>query len=182
MDLEYILSTAERIRILEHILFKTDPFNVTKVASELGLSKGLVSKFLSILVGQKVLVRARLRYQIRPGPNVKALRIMFNIKKMDPQMFKKYRTVQSVGAYGSKVKGSDVEGSDLDLYIIVDRSDDLEQSRLSRDLRQRYGNVKPLYLTKEKVRQLKRDNEMFYYSLAFGSITVYGDGIEAVSV
>jgi predicted nucleotidyltransferase len=182
MDLEYILSTTERIKILEHILFKTEPFQVTKIASELGLSKGLVSKFLSTLVGQKVLVRTKLRYQVRPGPNVKALRIMFNMKRIDPQMFKKYPTVQSVGIYGSKVKGSDVEGSDLDMYILVSRSEELEQARLLRDLRIRYGNVNPLFLTKEKVRQLKKDNEMFYYSLAFGSITVFGDGIETVSV
>ncbi len=182
MDLDIILSTPQRIKILENILFRSDTFNVTKVSSELGLSKGLVSKFLSILVGQKVLVRSRLRYQIRPGTNVKALRIMFNLKKMDPNLFKKYPTVQSVGIFGSKVKGTDAEDSDLDLYLLVNRSDDLEQARLSRDIRQRYGKVNPLFLTKEKVSKLKKDNEMFYFSLVFGSITIYGDGIEALSI
>jgi hypothetical protein len=97
-------------------------------------------------------------------------------------MFTRYPTVQGVGIFGSKVKGSDTQMSDLDIYIIVNRIDDLEQSKLSRALRQRYGNVNALFLTKDKVRQLKQENEMFYYSLAFGSITVYGDGIETVSV
>jgi predicted nucleotidyltransferase len=182
MDLEDILSTPERIRILEHILFKDEPFNVTKVASELGFSKGLVSKFLSILVTQKVLVRTKRRFQLRPGTNIKALRILFNLERINARMFTRYPTVQGVGIFGSKVKGSDTQMSDLDIYIIVNRIDDLEQSKLSRALRQRYGNVNALFLTKDKVRQLKQENEMFYYSLAFGSITVYGDGIETVSV
>lgn len=52
-------------------------------------------------------------------------------------------------------------------------------TRLTGDLQKRFGNLKPLYITYDKLAHLKRENIVFYYALIFGSI-VYGDGIEEV--
>jgi len=35
-------------------------------------------------------------------------------------------------------------------------------------------NVKPLFLTAEKIKKIKKDDALFYYSLSFGSVILCG--------
>jgi len=55
MRLHELLSTKERLKILANILYKKDEINITEVAKEAGVSKGLVSNFFKILTKEKIL-------------------------------------------------------------------------------------------------------------------------------
>lgn len=36
-------------------------------------------------------------------------------------------------------------------------------------------SAKPLFLTNKKLEKMKKEDELFYHALAFGSIVLYGD-------
>ena len=64
--------------------------------------------------------------------------------------------------------------------LIDDRVSQEELARLSKELKRKYGNVSPIYLTENKLRTLKEKDKVFYYSLVFGSINIYGEKIERI--
>ena len=64
------------------------------------------------------------------------------------------------------------------MWILVDKAGDEELAKLGNELNKKYGNVEAVYLTKDKLRALKEKDKVFYYSLIFGSINIYGEGIE----
>ncbi|KAA0010501.1 MAG: nucleotidyltransferase domain-containing protein [Thermoplasmata archaeon] len=178
MRLHELLSTKERLKILANILYKKDEINITEVAKEAGVSKGLVSNFFGILTKEKILSRRKRRFRVNDNIKVKALKIFLNLYKIDENLFRKFGFVKGVGLYGSFVKGENSEDSDIDMWIIVDKTDEENLAKLGKELKKRYGNVRPLYLTDEKIKALKEKDKVFYYSLVFGSITVYGEKIE----
>lgn len=55
MNIHELLSTRERVEILEFILNKRGQITVSGVAHGLGVSKGLVSKFFNILRKERIL-------------------------------------------------------------------------------------------------------------------------------
>ena len=59
MNIPELLSTKERVKVLNFIICKTTSLNVNKVANELKLSKGLVSKFFDILMKESILIRKK---------------------------------------------------------------------------------------------------------------------------
>ena len=48
------------------------------------------------------------------------------------------------------MKGTNIEDSDMDMWIIIDQLGD--ETGSSSELRHALGNVKPVYLTSEKMR------------------------------
>jgi len=42
-------------------------------------------------------------------------------------------------------------------------------------MNKRIKNVKPLFLTAKKIKKIKKDDELFYHSLSFGSVVLYGE-------
>lgn len=50
-----------------------------------------------------------------------------------------------------------------------------KQSKLTADLRKNIKNVKPLLLNNEKIKKIKEEDPIFYHSLYFGSILIYGE-------
>lgn len=178
MRLHELLSTKERLKILANILYKKDEINITEVAKEASVSKGLVSNFFRILTKEKILSRRKRRFRVNDNIKVKALKIFLNLYKIDENLFRKFEFVKGVGLYGSFVKGENSEDSDVDMWILVNKTDEENLAKLSRELKKRYGNVRPLYLTDEKLKALKEKDKVFYYSLIFGSISVYGEKIE----
>jgi hypothetical protein len=60
----------------------------------------------------------------------------------------------------------------------VDRVKDVEEEKLaslSSLLNKKTANVKILFLTEKKIKALQEEDEVFYHSLVFGSILIYGD-------
>jgi len=180
MNISRLLSTEERVKILRHVMYKAGGISVSKTAAELRLSKGLISGYLGMLKSEGLLRRKGGEYFANNSMASKAIKLMLNMSAIDSGIFRKYGFVKGAGVYGSFAKGENDDESDIDIWIAVDKTKEEHLARLTAELRKAFGNVKPLYLTKEKLRLLMRKDELFYHSLVFGSITIYGDSIETI--
>ncbi|MBW2990648.1 hypothetical protein KY348_03000, partial [Candidatus Woesearchaeota archaeon] len=63
-------------------------------------------------------------------------------------------------------------------WIKIKKTNETELSKLTNELKRKNEKIKPLYLTKEKIENLKKEDKIFYCSLIFGSIILYGEEIE----
>jgi predicted nucleotidyltransferase len=180
MNISELLSTKERVKILEFILYQRGFLSVSRVAHDLRVSKGLVSKFLNMLRKEKILIKTKNQFLVADHLNTKTVKILLNLNRFDPIIFRKYEFVCGAGLYGSFVTGENTEESDIDLWIIMEDTRDENIAKLTTELKKTYRNMKPLYLTKEKLQILKKEDATFYHSLVFGSITVYGEKIETI--
>lgn len=173
--MESIFSTKERISILEAVIYKTGSISVNSVASRLKLSKGLVSKYLDILSREGILKRANGKFMAAESPLGRGIKILLNIRGIPCSIFRKYNFVKSAGLYGSCAKGENNEESDIDLWVRINDVSEEKLARLSSELNKRIEKLKILFITDKKIEKLKKEDELFYHSLAFGSITLYGD-------
>jgi len=170
-----IFSTEQRMKILQAIIFRTDNISVNSTASRLKLSKGLVSKYFDILFKKGILKRTNGKLSASNSSLVKGTKILLNIRNIDLRIFKKYSFVRAVGLYGSCAKGENTEDSDTDLWIKVRGMNEEKLASLTSELNRKIKNVKVLFLTDKKIEKLKQEDILFYHSLAFGSIILYGD-------
>lgn len=180
MNLDELFSTKERVKIMGFVLYETEPLKVNRVASVLKLSKGLISKFFSILKKEGVLSKKGNNIFIRENTGVKAVKILLNLNSFDTNLFRRYPFAKSAGIYGSYVKGENTKDSDIDIWILIEKAKEDDLARLTNELKRIYRNIKPLYLTKEKINLLKKQDSLFYNSLVFGSITLFGENLEQI--
>ncbi len=180
MKIEELLSTRERIMIIEYALYKTGEISTNRTAKEINVSKGLVSKFFGIMAKEGLLKRTGNKFLSLDNMRSRAIKLLLNMSRIDWNIFKKYEFVKSAGIYGSVAKGADTKESDIDIWIFIKKTSEERMARLSAELRKAYGNVSPLYLTDEKIRHLKKTDAVFYHSLIFGSMVIFGDGIEKI--
>jgi len=178
--MEKIFSTRERIKILQAIIFKTGNISVNNIAGQLRLSKGLVSKYFDILTRKNILKRVNGKFIVKDSPLVKGIKILFNVKNADTGILKRFSFVQAAGLYGSCAKGENNEDSDIDLWIRVADVSEEKLASLTSELTRSIKNSKPLFLTTRKIERVRKDDPLFYHSLVFGSVILYGgeDGIQ----
>ena len=175
MNIENVFSTQERVEILKAVLFRTGQLSVNQIASELNLSKGLVSKYLDLLVQEGLAKRQNGKFIVNESVSiVKGIKILLNLEKTDLGFLKKYSFVEAAGLYGSCVKGENTQDSDVDLWILVKETTDTKKAELAADLRRRVQKVKALFLTQTKLQSIRNNDELFYHALSFGSISLYG--------
>lgn len=175
MNIKNILSTKERVRILESVIFQTAPLSVNFIAKKLKLSKGLVSLYMDLLTREGIVKRANGKFLVNHDISfVKGIKVVLNLSGIDARCFKKYPFVKAVGLYGSCAKGENTDDSDVDLWIRVEEVAETKVAALAALLRKKIKNVKPLFLSSGKIRELRTKNELFYHALSFGSITLYG--------
>jgi predicted nucleotidyltransferase len=171
-----LFATPERIRILRKAAFSSGRMSVNSIASELGLSKGLVSKYLELLARQGAAKRVKGKCMIDGvAPLSKGVKVLLNLHSLRGVPFKKHPFIVSAGLYGSCAKGENTEGSDVDLWVRVSAADDARLAAFSAVVRKQVPQVKLLFLTEEKLRNLKQKDPLFYHALAFGSIILYGE-------
>ena len=175
MELSKVFSSQERIKILKSIIFREDEFGVNERANEVKLSKGLISKYFDILVKEGFLGKKKRKYYVKSNILVKSLKIFFNLTKINPKIFKKYKFVKAVGIYGSCAKGTNTESSDVDVWIKVNSLNQKSIPKLTSELRKKVENIKILLLDDEKLEILKKEDPLFYYSLYFGSVLIFGE-------
>jgi predicted nucleotidyltransferase len=180
MNIEGLFSTKERIKILNRVIYKSDYISVNKIARDIKLSNGLVSKYLNLISKEGIIKRVDGKFVVKNSIQTKTVKILLNLNAFDADFFKKYRFVKGSGLYGSFAKGTNTEESDIDLWLFIEKTKESDLASMTTELRRHFGNVKPLYLTKEKIQLLKKEDMAFYHSLTYGSIIIYGDGIEAV--
>jgi len=173
--MESIFSTSQRIKILESVIFKTDRFTVNGTASQLKLSKGLVSKYFQILLNEKVLKLEKGNLVVSQSPFVRAIKILFNVQRIDARIFSKSSCVIAAGLFGSCARGENKEESDVDLWVRIKDVKESEAASLTAALTKRIKNVKIMLLNETRLEQIKKEDAMFYHSLVFGSIMIYGD-------
>ncbi len=178
MNINNLFSTNKRVRIINRIIFSDKPVAVNKTAKELELSKGLISKYFNLLASEKVLKRYKNKFTVLDNSFVKSIKIFLNVNQIKPSFFKKYSFIEGVGLYGSCSKGTNREDSDIDLWIKVKKTDEANLARLKNELKRKNNKIMPLFLTKDKINKLKKEDNIFYNSLFFGSVLLYGKGIE----
>lgn len=173
--MENIFSTKQRIKILQAIIFKTKNISVNSIANQLRLSKGLISKYFDILAKESILRRANRKFSVVDAPLAKGIKILFNIRNINFKIFRRYPFIKGVGLYGSSAKGENTEDSDMDLWIKIENVSEEKLAVLTSELNRKIENVKVLLLTDKKIEKLKKEDALFYHSLSFGSIIIYGD-------
>ena len=173
--MENLFSTSQRIKILEAVIFRVGSVSVNNVAHQLGLSKGLVSKYFQILLGQKILKREKGRLVVSDSSSVRAIRILLNVQKIDARMFGKYPFVSAAGLYGSCARGENTEDSDVDLWVRVKDVEETRIASLTSEINKKIKNAKLLILSDKKIEKFRKEDIMFYHSLSFGSILLYGN-------
>jgi predicted nucleotidyltransferase len=173
--MESLFSTSQRIKILEAVIFRTNSVSVNNIASQLGLSKGLISKYFQILLKEQILKKEKGKLVVADNASVKAVKIMLNVRRIDTRIFSKYSFVTAVGLYGSCARGENTEDSDMDLWVKVKDVEESKIASLTSEINKKLKNAKLLFLSDKKIEKLREEDIMFYYSLSFGSIILYGD-------
>jgi predicted nucleotidyltransferase len=173
--MESLFSTSQRIKILEAVIFRTGSVSVNNIASQLGLSKGLVSKYFQILLKEQILKNEKGKLVVADNASVKAVKILLNLRRIDTRIFSKYPFVTAVGLYGSCARGENTEDSDVDLWVRVKDVEETKIASLTSEINKKIKNAKLLFLSNKKIEKLRKEDIMFYHSLSFGSIILYGD-------
>jgi len=175
MNINKLFSTKERISILQEIIFSPSLLSVNDIARRLHLSKGVVSKYFSILKRKGILRKSKGKFLVEDNSMVKSIKILFNLQRIPGSLFKKYKFIEAVGLYGSCAKGENTVDSDVDLWIKVKEAKEEELAHLTTEVKKKIKNVKPIYLTEDKLAQIKKKDIPFYHSLFFGSILICGE-------
>ncbi len=167
-------------KIIEYVLDRpTTKIKVTSVAQELGISKGHTSEIIDALEREKIL---RDKLADLKNPYVRSLKTAININKLMKNNIVaaiKGMDVDGAGLYGSWANGSNTEESDIDIWIKC-RKDigALEVAKLSKKIGD-FLKAEPqiLILTPERLKRIKNDNIVFYFTLALSSVVLLGEGI-----
>ena len=173
--MESIFSTKERIKILKAVIFSDQPISVNVIAAKLKISKGLVSKYLDVLLREGIAKKSNGKYLIVDSPITKAAKILLNITSIDTGIFKKFDFVEAAGLYGSCAKGENTDESDVDLWIKIKDVSDEKAASLTAVMNKKIRNVKPLFLTTKKIEKMEKNDILFHHSLSFGSVVLYGE-------
>lgn len=173
--MENLFSTSQRIKILQAVIFRTDSISVNNIASQLGLSKGLVSKYFQILLKQKILKKGKGGLVVSDSPLVRTVKILLNVKNINTGIFSKYPFVTAAGLYGSCARGENTADSDVDLWMRVKDVEEAKIASLTSEMNKKIKNAKILLLSDKRLEKIRKEDMLFYYSLSFGSIILYGD-------
>lgn len=167
-------------RIIKYLLQRPlTRARVSDIAREVKANKGAASVIV------KELDRAGMLHNKQAdlnNPLVRALKILINVEEIvdSGTMTLLKSKALSAGMYGSSVKGTNTEESDVDIWIRPRGSmDALGTSNLIRAISDLLGKeVQIAVLDKDRLEKLKKEDTNFYRSLVFGSILLFGDDIE----
>ena len=173
-----LLKTEERARVLRYAMFRS-AFRVAEVSRATGVTKGLVSRYLRLLVEHGLLQKEGREYSPHDSAHSRAIKLLLNLERIDLAALS-LGSARGLGLYGSWARGTNHQESDLDVWI---RADSLPPesvlARLQKDLSQQVGGeVNLLVLTPEKMGKLRREDPPFYNSLVMNSLTLKGEPIE----
>ena len=179
MNIQKMFSTNERIKILNYIMEDpTETYRVNDVSRKLKLSKGIVSGYFNLLLKQNILKKKGNIFLVNLNPLSRTIKILLNLNEIDIKPVLKLKP-KAVGLYGSWAQGTNNKESDIDLWIRFDKT--IKQEKIAeaqgkmRDKLKYEVNI--LCLDPERLEKIKRD-KLFFHSLVFGSIILYGEGLE----
>ncbi|WP_456366777.1 nucleotidyltransferase domain-containing protein [Thermococcus sp.] len=177
-----LLSTEERTRVLQYVL-ERDTVGVEEVAKATGLSKGLVSKTLSLLAKYGMAEKDGRKFKILETPQKRELKRFLNFVTLYPKLKDlKENWIISLGIYGSFARGENRPESDLDVWVFTKKPGISRSARLKREIELAVGReVNLLLLTPNRLKALRENDPVFYYSLVYGSLVVWGDPLDRIS-
>lgn len=179
MNLSELLSTEERIRILKDVIYSDGPIIASPIARKLKISKSLFSVYLKILEKNKIIVRKDGEVLIDDSVYVRALKVLIVLNGFDTALFSKYKFIKGIGLYGSCTRGENIKGSDIDIWVRIEKAPELKLAGFLKEMKAQNEDLKILFLTDEKLKVLRENDNVFYNSLIFGSILIYGENLEA---
>lgn len=175
------LLARDKEKILEYMLANpAKKVGVRELAKTLHLSPAHVSRTLSDFRADRLVDKGTINLA---NPLVRSLKIFFNIRAIqDKNIVKKLTAVKTngVGIYGSWASGTNYEDSDLDIWIKVNKHPgEVKVASISGELRKALERqVQILVLTPERIKRMKDTDPLFYYSLVYGSMILWGEAIE----
>jgi predicted nucleotidyltransferase len=180
--LSKIFSTKQREMILDHMLNNPSAgYRVRELSKDFSVSVGSISQFLSLLKTNRILVRrGDVFFVDTKSALTKALKIILNVFKIEFAVLKRIPGLLGVGLYGSWANGTNREDSDIDIWLkIKERIGEEVVAGVSRQLNNKMKrNVQLLVLDPGKIELLKKEDPIFFYSLVFGSVVIYGEVLE----
>jgi len=173
-----LFKTEERASVLRYVMFRSS-LSVAEVSRATRVTKGLVSRYLHLLMENGLLQKEGRMYSPHDGAHSRAIKLLLNLERIDLSALS-LGSVKGLGLYGSWARGTNHQESDLDVWI---RADSLPPesvlARLQKDLSlQSDSEVNLLVLTPEKLKRLKKDDTPFYNSLVMSSVTLKGEPLE----
>lgn len=179
--IEKLLSTPERAKVLKHILAETEALKVEKTAKELNISKGMVSQFFRILLDCNILEKKEGKvFTNFQNYKTTELKRFLNVSELDVSELKKIKEAIGIGVYGSYVSGTNTKESDLDVWIKTKKHPSEKKiAEIQGEIRRKKGHkIQILVMNAEKIERLKKSDPIFFYSLAYGSVLLWGESIE----
>ncbi|MCX6768636.1 MAG: nucleotidyltransferase domain-containing protein [Candidatus Micrarchaeota archaeon] len=178
MRTNMLLSTKERVEIVKEAVFAPETVTVTGIAKKTGISKSVVSGILGLMLKEKIMGRKGLAFVPLGSPQAVAMRLLFNVSAFEPGLFA-HPFVKAAGLYGSWAKGTNTMESDVDIWVRVEGAKTDEMASMQRRIVDEFPKAKVLFLDDEKIKSIREKNPLFYNSLVFGSIIMYGgaDGL-----
>ena len=173
-----LFKTEERAKVLRYVMFRNS-FSVAEVSRASGVTNGLVSRYLRLLVEYGLLQKDGREYSPHDGAHSRAIKLLLNLERIDLSALS-LGSAKGLGLYGSWARGTNHQESDLNVWI---RADSLPPesmlARLQKDLSQQADSeVNLLVLTPEKLERLTREDKPFYNSLVMSSVTLIGESLE----
>jgi predicted nucleotidyltransferase len=176
-----LFKSEDRIRILRSVCLD-DVVSVQAVSVETGVSKGLASLYLNLLVDYGLLARKNRAFYRRKGDLWRVIKILLNLDLLRP-LLRLPVWARGIGIYGSWARGTNTRDSDLDVWVLVDEySPELEfrVAESDQDLSKvTNGPVHSLILTREKLDFIASSDKPFYANLIRNQITIEGESLES---
>jgi predicted nucleotidyltransferase len=172
-----LFRTEERVRILRYVLYHS-PCTVMEVAAATGTSKGHVSRFLPFLVSHGLLAREGRRFHWTDGPLTRSVKVLLNLEHLLPAV-PLPGWAEGIGVYGSWAEGTNTDESDLDLWVLAaGYPGDVKVGELTARITGAVGTeIHLLFLTGQKLADLRTGDETFYTSLMRTSLLLRGQGL-----
>jgi len=176
--LQQLFSTKERMMILGHVL-SGGSLNTNTISMKTGVSKGLVSIYLTMLVSFGMLGKSGRKYVPKREELIfRAVKTLFNTVRLgNVKPFD--RKITGIGVYGSYAKGTNTPESDIDIWIKAsDRLGEEKVARFEYEMANAMGSkVNAIVIDPERMERLKKEDKEFYHSIAAGSITLWGESL-----
>ncbi|MFH0737422.1 MAG: nucleotidyltransferase domain-containing protein [Candidatus Micrarchaeota archaeon] len=172
-----LIATEKKIRLLERLLYSSEPARVRSSAKELGMNPGYVSTLMKKMSKERLLENGR----ASADPRIQALRLIFNIDRLVAAWARIRRLgVKGFGVFGSWAKGANTEASDLDVWVKVDKEPGAESTSEIRGLIKQAtgaGEVSLITLTENRIAEMRRVDPPFYSTL-LNSFHIGGEKID----
>jgi predicted nucleotidyltransferase len=180
MSINALLSTKERLAILEHALYHPDePINMNRMAKLLKLSPGQIHKYVEILRGEGLVEADR----VQETPLAQSLRALLNTSRVegadvDGILRKHFPKMKGWGLFGSWAAGTNFEGSDLDIWMKLEKEPpDLELARAKNEIAKKLGVQADLIAaTPKRLDGFRQKSDAFYFALYNGK-RMRGEGL-----